>query len=75
MRALNIVFPKIKQLLRLRLENFLHFPLKLPNFLQNWQFAYKTKQLLSNFQAENSWDPKQLEAEVKNGVAYKKTNV
>ena len=31
-----------------------------------------SKQLLSNFQADNSCDHKQVEAEVKNGVAYKK---
>ena len=31
-----------------------------------------SKQLLNNFQAENSCDCKQLEAEVKNRVAYKK---
>ena len=31
-----------------------------------------SKQLLGNFQVENSCDCKWLEAEVKNGVAYKK---
>ena len=31
-----------------------------------------SKQLLSNFQAEKSYDHKQLEAKVKNGVVYKK---
>ena len=32
-----------------------------------------SKQLLGTFQAENSSDHKQLEAEVENRVAYKKT--
>ena len=32
-----------------------------------------SKQLLCNFQTENLCDLKQLEAEVKNGVTYKKT--
>ena len=31
-----------------------------------------SKQLLSNFQAENSYDHRQLDAEVKNGNALKK---
>ena len=36
---------------------------------------YKTKQLISNFQAELAKSVKQLEAELKNGVAYKKKRV
>ena len=35
----------------------------------------KTKQLLSNFEAEIARKPKQPEAELKNGVAYKTKNV
>ena len=34
-----------------------------------------SKQLLKNFHTENSWDRKQLEAEVKYGVAYKRKHV
>ena len=33
---------------------------------------YKTKQVITNFQAELAKSAKQLEAELKNGVAYKK---
>ena len=42
--------------------------------ISNWWAAVcgLNRQLLNNFLAQNSCDHKQLEAEVKNGVAYKK---
>ena len=41
--------------------------------LQEWKTGSRSsKQLLSNFQAENSCDRKQLKTEIKNGVAYNK---
>ena len=39
--------------------------------LRNSSATKGWKWLLSNYQAENSCDPKQLEAELKSGVVYK----
>ena len=48
---------------------FLLVRMKLHNFKCK-QLLSKQKQFLRNFQAGNSYGCKQLEAEVKNGVAY-----
>ena len=54
---------------------FLHYP-DIKNYIHTYIYQRPkvelSKQLLSNFQAENSCVHKQLEPQVKNGVAYKK---